>query len=390
MEYLSGVVERITYQNEENGFCVIKIRSKGFPDLVTVVGSLAAVNVGSAIRLKGQWKRDSKFGKQFAVEDYRETVPATIAGIEKYLGSGLIKGIGPAYAKKIVKEFKEDTLRVIEEEPDYLINVEGIGKKRVEIIKNAWHDQKEIKNVMLFLQSNGVSTAYAVKIFKTYGNESIEIVKNNPFRLADDIWGIGFKTADKIAQQMGFDKNSYERCSSGIVYVLNELSSEGHCYANKDQLIEKAEQMLEVERSVIESGIKPMIEEKKIILDEEDIIYIPGFYYSEVGCAKKIREILESESPYNKSEVSKLIEKIEKENKINYDEVQKEAIETAVKSKFMVLTGGPGTGKTTTTLAIITALQALGAHVLLAAPTGRAAKRMSETTGMEASISLAI
>ncbi|QNO16724.1 ATP-dependent RecD-like DNA helicase [Alkalicella caledoniensis] len=384
MEYLSGVVERITYQNEENGFCVIKIRSKGFPDLVTVVGSLAAVNVGSVIRLKGQWKMDSKFGKQFAVEDYRETVPATIAGIEKYLGSGLIKGIGPAYAKKIVKEFKEDTLRVIEEEPDYLINVEGIGKKRVEIIKKAWHDQKEIKNVMLFLQSNGVSTAYAVKIFKTYGNESIEIVKNNPFRLADDIWGIGFKTADKIAQQMGFDKNSYERCSSGIVYVLNELSGEGHCYANKDQLIEKAEQMLEVERSVIESAVKPMIEEKKIILDEEDIIYIPAFYYSEVGCAKKIREILESESPYNKSEVSKLIEKIEKENKIRYDEVQKEAIETAVKSKFMVLTGGPGTGKTTTTLAIITALQALGANVLLAAPTGRAAKRMSETTGMEA------
>lgn len=383
MEHLGGVVERITYQNEENGFCVIKVRSKGFPDLVTVVGNLAAVNVGAAIKMKGQWKLDSKFGKQFTVQDYEETVPATVAGIEKYLGSGLIKGIGPAYAKKIVKEFKEDTLRIIEEEPDYLINVEGIGKKRVEKIKKAWLDQKEIKNVMLFLQGNGVTTAYAVKIFKTYGNESISIVKSNPYKLADDIWGIGFRTADKIAQQMGFDKNSYERCSSGVVYVLNELSSDGHCYANKQQLIDKAIQILEVENIVIERTLTPMFEEKKIILGEEDIIYIPAFYYSEVGCARKIREILETQSRFEKSEVLKLIEKIEHEHQITYDQVQREAIETAIKSKFMVLTGGPGTGKTTTTLAVIKAFQGLGANVLLAAPTGRAAKRMAETTGME-------
>lgn len=384
MEYLSGVVERITYQNEENGFCVIKVRSKGFPDLVTVVGNLAAVNVGAIIKLKGQWKMDSKFGKQFSSIDYQEVIPATVAGIEKYLGSGLIKGIGPVYARKIVGKFKEDSLRIIEEEPDRLTNVDGIGKKRVEIIKKAWQDQKEIKNVMLFLQSNGVSTAYAVKIYKTYGNESIEIVKSNPYRLADDIWGIGFRTADRIAQHMGYAKDSYERCSSGVVYVLNELSGEGHCYATKEQLLEKAVEILEVTVDNIENTIPKMVEEKKVIIDEEDIIYISAFYYSEIGAAKRIKEILETESRFDSSRVEDIVEKIQKEHNISYDEVQKEAIFTAAKSKFMVLTGGPGTGKTTTTLAIIKAFQGLGGKVLLAAPTGRAAKRMTETCGMEA------
>lgn len=384
MEYLSGIVERITYQNEENGFCVIKIRSKGYTDLVTVVGNLAAVNVGAIIRLKGEWKMDSKYGRQFAAQDYRETIPATIAGIEKYLGSGLIKGIGPVYAKKIVQHFKEDTLRVIEEEVDYLIQVEGIGPKRVEMIKKAWQEQKEIKNVMLFLQSHGVSTAYAVKIFKTYGNESIEIVKANPYRLADDIWGIGFKTADKIARKMGFDQNSFERCRSGIIYVLNELSNSGHCYAQRGELLEEAEKMLEIEKTLIDHTLDRMIEDQDIIFDQGDAIFLPPFYYSEVGTAKRIREILLADSRYQASDVDGIIENIQRQQKISYDQVQKDAIKTAAVSKFMVLTGGPGTGKTTVTLAIIHVFQLLGARVLLAAPTGRAAKRMSEATGMEA------
>lgn len=384
MEYLSGVVERITYTNEENGFSVIKIKSKGFADLVTVVGNLAAVNVGATIKLKGDWKYDSKFGKQFTAIDYRETVPATIAGIEKYLGSGLIKGVDPVYARRIVAHFKEDTLRVIEEEADYLIKVEGIGQKRVDMIKKAWQEQKEIKNVMLFLQSNGVSTAYAVKIFKTYGNESINLVKTNPYRLADDIWGIGFKTADKIAQQLGFDKQSYERCRSGIVYVLNELSNDGHCFATRELLLETTEKMLELERTLIDATIDRMIEEKTIIPDEGNSIYLPAFYFSEVGVAKRIKEILTTESSYKSANTEGIIESIQKEHEIRYDEVQIAAIKTAVRSKFMVLTGGPGTGKTTTTLAIIKIFQKLNASVLLAAPTGRAAKRMSETTGMEA------
>lgn len=384
MEYISGIVERITYSNEETGFCVIKIKSRGFSDLVTVVGNLAAVNVGATLRLKGDWRFDSKYGKQFNAVDYRETVPATIAGIEKYLGSGLIKGIGPVYARSIVNHFREDTLRIIEEEADRLINVEGIGQKRVDMIKKAWQEQKEIKNVMLFLQSNGVSTAYAVKIYKTYGNESINIVKSNPFRLADDIWGIGFKTADKIARQLGFEKNSFERCRAGIIFVLNELSNDGHCYATREQLISKTVEILELEENLIDGTIDRMIEEKTLIPDENNAIYLPPFYFSETGTAKRIREICEGQASAVSVNIDGLIAEIEKEHNISYDEVQLEAIKTAALSKFMVLTGGPGTGKTTTTLAIIKVFQKMGRKVLLAAPTGRAAKRMSETTGMEA------
>jgi exodeoxyribonuclease V alpha subunit len=384
MEALSGVVERITYCNEENGFSVIKIKSKGFAELVTVIGSLASVNVGATVRLKGEWRNDSKYGRQFNAVEYYETVPATIAGIEKYLGSGLIKGIGPIYAKKIVKQFKEDTIRVIEDEPDKLTKVEGIGPKRLEMIKKAWQEQKEIKNVMLFLQSNGVSTAYAVKIYKTYGNESIDIVKSNPYRLADDIWGIGFKTADRIAQQMGYDKNSFERCRSGIIYVLNELSNDGHCYAEKGQLISEAEKMLELDAELIDSTIYRMLDEGTIIADVDDSIYLPPFYYSEMGTANRIKEILSVQSIYNTVNTDNVIQKVQDECSIKYDDVQVEAIKTAAKSKFMILTGGPGTGKTTTTLAIIKVFREISAKVLLAAPTGRAAKRLSETTGMEA------
>ncbi|HHT63584.1 MAG: ATP-dependent RecD-like DNA helicase [Bacillota bacterium] len=384
MEYISGVVERITYINEENGFCVLKIKSRGYSELITVVGNLAAVNIGAIVRLKGEWKMNSKFGKQFAVHDYEETLPATVAGIEKYLGSGLIKGIGPVYAKRIVQCFREDTIRVLDQEPERLMQVEGIGEKRVELIKKAWQEQKEIKNVMLFLQSKGVSTAYAVKIFKTYGNESIEIVKENPYRLADDIWGIGFKTADKIAQQMGFEKNSFERCRSGIVYVLNELSNDGHCFLPREKLVVETEQMLGIEKELIDATLDRLIEEKILISDEGDAVFLPPFYYSEVGTAQRIKEIISIKSNYAKTDIEGIIEDIQRRHRIKYDEVQKEAIKTAAAAKFMVLTGGPGTGKTTTILGIIKLFRQMGAKVLLAAPTGRAAKRLGETTGMEA------
>ncbi len=383
MEYLSGIVERITYNNEENGFSVIKIKSKGYAELVTVVGNLAAVNVGAAIRLKGDWRHDSKYGKQFSVVDYRETVPATIAGIEKYLGSGMIKGIGPVYAKRIVARFKENTLKIIEEQPDSLIDVDGIGQRRVDMIKKAWQEQKEIKNVMLFLQSNGVSTAYAVKIYKTYGNESINVVKTNPYRLADDIWGIGFKTADKIARQLGFDSNSFERCRSGLLYVLNELSNDGHCYALRDQLFEAAGSILELDRTLIEGTLDRMLEEKLVIGDEGNAVYLPAFYHSELGAARRVRQILAEESKYKAAGIDEHLKNIQEEHSIQYDDVQIEAVKTAAGSKLMVLTGGPGTGKTTTTLAVIKVFQKLNARVLLAAPTGRAAKRMSEATGLE-------
>jgi exodeoxyribonuclease V alpha subunit len=383
MEHISGIVERITYKNEENGYCVIKIKSKGFYDLITVIGSIASVNVGSIIKVHGEWKNNAKYGKQFSVNSYEEVIPATTTGIEKYLGSGLIKGIGPVYAKKIVKQFKENTLKIIEENMDELLKVPGIGEKRLEMIKNTWLEQKEIKNVMLFLQSNEISTSFAVKIFKTYGNKSIEIVKENPYKLADDIWGIGFKSADKIAQKIGFDKNSFERCSSGIIYVLNQLSNDGHCYEPKAPLIEKSEKILEIDNKIIESTLNEMITLNTVILDGEDSIFLPTFYHSEIGVSKIIKNILSKKSQFEKENLDELINKIEIENKIEYDEIQKEAIKTALKSKMMILTGGPGTGKTTTTLAIIKAFESLKANVLLAAPTGRAAKRMSETTGME-------
>ena len=384
MEYLSGVVERITYTNEEDGFSVIKIRARGFSDLVTVVGNLAAVNVGSVLKLKGEWKIDSKYGKQFSAEDYRETVPATVAGIEKYLGSGLIKGIGPVNARRIVKHFKEDTIQVIEESPEELLNVEGIGKKRIEMIKKAWEEQKEIKNIMLFLQSSGVSTAYTVKIYKTYGNESISVVKNNPYRLADDVWGIGFKTADRIAQQLGFDTESYERCRSGLMYVLGELSNEGHCYATREELISGAVKILEVEEKLLEETLVRMIEERAVIKDEGDAIYLPPLYYSEAGTAQRITSIINGEGKPLPASPEKVIQNLEKKYGIEYDDTQKEAIKAASSSKFMVLTGGPGTGKTTITLAVIRIFKKLARRILLAAPTGRAAKKLSETTGMEA------
>jgi len=384
MERISGIVERITFTNEENGFSVIKIKSKGYPDLITCVGNLASVNVGAVVSLKGDWKYDSKFGKQFNVCEYHESIPATVAGIEKYLGSGLIKGIGPVNARRIVNHFKLDTIRVIEEEPDRLVEIEGIGPKRVEMIKKAWQDQKEIKNVMLFLQSNGVSTAYAVKIYKTYRNDSINIVRENPYRLADDIWGIGFKTADKIAQKLGFEQNSYERCRSGILYVLNELSNDGHCFSVREELSLKTQKILDIDIDIINTTLDKMIENKDIILDGDNALYLPSLYYCETGTAKRILEIISTKSKYESINAGNIIDSIQIELGIKYDDIQIEAIKTAVKSKFMVLTGGPGTGKTTTTLAIIKIFEKVNASVLLAAPTGRAAKRMSEATGMEA------
>jgi len=384
MDDLSGIVERITYVNEESGYTVAKIRSKGFFDLVPIVGNMPSINVGATVSLRGQWRVDKKYGKQFVVEHFEEKVPATLAGIEKYLGSGLIKGIGPVNAKRIVKAFKEDTIRVIEEEPDRLLEVDGIGSKRVEMIKKAWQEQKEIKNIMLFLQSHGVSTSFGVKIYKAYGEKSIEMVRENPFRLADDIWGIGFVTADKIAEKLGFDKNSYERCRAGILYVLNQLSNDGHCFATREQLVEETVRILDLERENIEGALNRMVEERTLIQDGEDALYLPAFYHSEKGVAQRIAEIASSPSLFQSRHPDDLIERIEKKNRIQYDEVQKEAIRTALRSKLMVLTGGPGTGKTFTTLGIISAFRELQARIFLAAPTGRAAKRMTEATGMEA------
>lgn len=382
MEHLRCVVERITYQNAENGYTVLKVAVKNQRDLVTVLGTMPDAHVGSVLILEGYWKMDARYGRQFFAEKWEETLPATVYGIEKYLGSGLIKGVGPKFAKRIVQMFGKDTLDVIEERPEELLHVSGIGKLRVERIKQSWRDQKEIKNIMLFLQSHEVSTAHATKIFKTYGSESIQVVQENPYRLADDIWGIGFKTADMIAQKLGIEKDRFIRLRSGLFYTLNKLSESGHCYAVRKQLIDTAEKLLEVEASQLEMTLDELIRVQEVIC-EEDAIYLPPFYHSEAGCAKKLLCLLHAKRRVM-PDTEKVMTAIQKNTRIIYDEVQLQAIRTAVSSKVMVLTGGPGTGKTTTTLGIIQAYQMAGCEMILAAPTGRAAKRMSEATGMEA------
>lgn len=375
------VVEHITYQNAENGYSIMKVNVKGYKDLVTIVGSLLDVPVGSVLLCDGDWKVDKKYGSQFVVQSYEEVMPATIYGIEKYLGSGLVKGIGPKFAKLIVGKFGLETIDVIEGDIERLYEVAGIGKVRVEKIRESWEKQKDIKNVMLFLQGYGVSTAYAAKIYRQYGKESIDKVKGNPYRLADDIWGIGFKTADGIANKMGYEKNDLRRCCSGLLYTLNQLSNEGHVYAEEEQLVKAAVTLLEADEDNIRQAMADMIQDEKLVMEQE-AIYLPPFYHSECGSAKRLLTLLGASD--NGKHPKFDLKAIEKETGIEYDEVQIAAIRQAVDSKVMVLTGGPGTGKTTTTQGIIAALKTAGLQILLAAPTGRAAKRMSEATGMEA------
>ena len=390
------VVERITYQNPENGYSVLRVHVKGYDDLVTVVGNLLDANVGSVLLVEGNWKVDSRYGKQFMAEKWEETLPATVYGMEKYLGSGLIKGVGPVYARKIVQKFGIDTFAVIEDNIEVLIEVPGIGKKRIQMIAESWERQKEVKNIMLFLQEHGVSTAFSARIYKQYGNESITKMKENPFQLADDIWGIGFRTADGIAQKLGFGKEAYVRLRSGIMYALSELADEGHVYARKEQLIEKACALLEAEDCCAVMTMDQMLKDKDLI-QEEEAIYLPPFYYAETGTAGKLKRLAaqpakdrlwiglsEARRRTGNPNLSVDVSRIEQSVGMKYDEIQADAIRRAAMAKVMVLTGGPGTGKTTTTQGIIAAYRAYGLKILLAAPTGRAAKRMTEATGLEA------
>ena len=379
---LRCVVERITYQNPENGYSVLKVKVKGYSDLVTLVGNLLEVPVGSVLLCRGEWKVDKRYGSQFVAATWEETMPATVYGIEKYLGSGLVKGIGPRFARAIVQRFGTETIDIIETDIERLYEVPNIGRKRVAKIRESWEKQKDIKNVMLFLQGYGVSTAYAAKIYREYGKESIEKVRENPYRLADDIWGIGFKTADGIAAKMGYEKEDPRRCRSGILYTLGQLSDEGHVYAGEEQLVKTAGQLLEAGETAIRDTLAGMLQAEDLILDK-DAIYLPPFYHAECGTSRRLRDLAESTG---RSLFDGLFDpsSLTAETGIEYDEVQLAAIRQAVTSKVMVLTGGPGTGKTTTTQGIIAALKKAGLRVLLAAPTGRAAKRMSEATGMEA------
>ena len=381
MTELRCVVERITYQNAENGYTVMKVKANDNSH-ATIVGNLLDVPVGSELLCKGNWKTDPRYGRQFSVQSWEELLPSTLEGIERYLGSGLIRGIGPGYARMIVERFGLETIDVIENNIERLNEIPRLGERRIQQIRESWEKQREIKNVMLFLQSNGVSTTYAAKIYRHYGKNSVTVVRNNPYQLADDIWGIGFKTADTIASKLGYGKNDIRRCESGISYTLNELTEEGHVYAKKDQLLKAATKLLGADEEAILNAIERMILNEDLVNDGGSI-YLPSLYKAEVGTAQKLIELV-TDTEANQFDSTCNIDDITAQTGIQYDDVQIRAIRKALRSKVMVLTGGPGTGKTTTTQGIIAALKSKGLEVQLAAPTGRAAKRMSEATGMYA------
>lgn len=387
---LHGQFERVTFENEENGYTVAKVRVYGHSDLVTIIGNIPSPTPGEILSMSGEWSSHPKFGPQFKIVFCECSVPASVNGIEKYLGSGLIKGIGPKMAKRIVAKFGEHTLDIIEKSVKKLLEVDGIGKHRVDIIGKAWVEQKEIRSVMVFLQSHGVSSAYASKIYKKYGNESIAVVKENPYRLAHDIHGIGFLTADKIAQKLGFDEKSPLRAEAGIMFALHELTDEGHVYCPHDELLSKAKEMLNVDESILNIAMQALLTENKIVIEnlqKEDSevrgVFLSGYHMAEKQIAKMLKELRDSKKNIRDIEADKALEWVQQQLSITLAGKQIEAVKAALTNKILLITGAPGTGKTTITKSILQIFSKTTEKILLAAPTGRAAKRMSEATGME-------
>jgi len=384
---IEGILERIVFFSEETNFTVARLQVARNPDLVTIVGSIPCPNPGETLRLKGEWIVDVKFGRQFRVESCLSVLPSTITGIEKYLGSGLVKGIGPIMAKRVVAMFGLETLDVIGEQSERLLEVEGIGPIRVQRITKAWQEQKEVREVMVFLQGHGVSSTYAVKIYKAYGDKSVAVVKENPYRLALDISGIGFKTADRIAQNMGIDPSSQIRAEAGIIHVLSELVDEGHVYYPHDKLMDASASLLEVNRDVLETALSALITQRRVVIDEhvEDrAVYLTPLHVAEVNVARRLETLINSPRQLIQIDIEMAMQWVQRAIGIELADLQKEAIRKAVASKALVLTGGPGTGKTTLLNCIIRILEKKGQRILLASPTGRAARRLSEVTGREA------
>lgn len=392
---LQGQIERVTYLNEENSYTIAKVKVYGCRELVTVTGTIVNPTPGEIIKMQGEWGNHPKYGEQFNIAFCQCTTPATVYGMEKYLGSGLIKGIGPVMAKRIIKRFREETLNIIEQEIEKLGAVEGIGKKRLALIKKAWEEQKEIRSVMLFLQSHGVSSGYAAKIYKQYGNEALRIVQENPYRLATDIFGIGFITADKIAEKLGFAKDSELRARAGILYVLLGLTDEGHVYYPYDPLVAKCEEILDIDREIIVKALGALAAEKQIIIEDLNMtleefkennraVYLIGYFLAEKNLAARLKTLMETSPAIRRIESQKAIDWVQDKLSIILAPRQIEAVRGAAEHKVLVITGGPGTGKTTIINTILKIFSAIKIRVLLAAPTGRAAKRMCEATGHEA------
>ena len=389
---LTGQIERITYSDAESGYAVLRIAVKGYPDLVTAVGTIASPAVGEVLSMKGLWTDHPKFGSQFKIVEYRSFAPSSIQGIEKYLGSGLIKGIGPSIAEKIVSLFGAEAFKILDTKPEKLLEIEGIGDKKAAAIHEAWLEQREMRGVMLFLQSYGIGTGYALRVFRHYGSASVQVLQENPYRLAVDIFGIGFVTADKIASSMGFSKESPLRIRAGVLHVINELTRDGHVFVPIEELTASAAEILSVSPELVEKGIEDGRLNQELIIEwytdiegkDDCAVYLPPFHYAEVHSAKNLCRILSS--PFNGQYAAPdvVIPWVQQELGISFPGQQTEALKTALSSQVMVITGGPGTGKTTLIKAIIKIRSARGFRIMLAAPTGRAAKRMTEATGHEA------
>ncbi|MBP1751816.1 MAG: recombinase RecD [Geobacteraceae bacterium] len=386
-ERLSGSVERVTFHSEESGFCVLRAKVNGQRDLVTVVGSAASITAGEFIECVGDWYNDKTHGLQFKATQLKVVPPSTIEGMEKYLGSGMVKGIGPHFAKVLVKAFGENVFGVIENEPDRMLKLAGIGRKRVEKITSAWAEQKAIREIMVFLQSHGVGTVRAVRIYKTYGDEAIVKVTENPYRLALDIHGIGFKSADIIAGRLGIAPDSLIRARAGVRHVLQEMSNDGHCAAPWDTLVKEAAKLLEIPAVILEKAILEEISEENLVQEDIDgrpCLFLTPLQRAEAGVAASMNRILEGQSPWGAIDADKAIPWVEEKTGLTLSASQKEAVRLALSQKVVVITGGPGVGKTTLVNSILLIIRARRMRVTLCAPTGRAAKRLSESTGLEA------
>lgn len=383
-DQIFGIIERITFHNPENGFTVAKIKQPRKKELTTLVGVLPVLQPGENVRCFGQWKQNPSHGIQFEVSECQIEAPADLEGIKRYLASGMVQGIGPVYAEKIVKKFGLQTLEIIDLSPDLLLEIEGLGEKRVEKIKSCWSAQKNIREVMIFLQSYGISPVFAQKVFKIYAEETKEVILANPYCLAKEIRGIGFKTADDIGQKLGFALHSNQRLDAGIEYVLQELSGEGHTCYPLESFLTKAQEILGVETSLLSERIS-MLEQEKIIIVKEGFIWSKSLYLAETGIAREIQRLLKERCSIRVIDVERALAWVEGQLRLELALHQKEAIQKSLQEKLHIITGGPGTGKSTIIKAILTITGMLTKRIILAAPTGRAAKRMTEITKKEAS-----
>src|ERR671928_878079 len=386
-EPLSGLVERVTFHNPENGFCVLRVQVRGHRDLVTVVGHASSISAGEFIQASGAWTNDRTHGVQFRAVFLKSTVPTTTEGIEKYLGSGMIRGIGPVYAKKLVKAFGESVFDVIEQTPERLREVQGIGPWRAQRIQDGWAEQKVVREIMLFLHSHGVGTARAVRIYKVYGTDAVQVISENPYRLARDIRGIGFKTADLIASKLGIEKTASVRVRAGISYALAEAMDEGHCGLPIEKLLELTAELLEVDPALVETALELELATGDVVRDsigEEDCVFLGGLHGAERAIAERLQALASGAPPWPRIDSEKAIPWVEERTGLTLAESQRAAVEPALRSKVVVITGGPGVGKTTLVNSILKILSAKRVRLALCAPTGRAAKRLSESTGLEA------